>query len=186
MDSIQRIRHVLPHQVRHMLLRGGGRESEGGAKVGRERRKGWRREVAKVCRGSKRACQRDPRIVTLGELGNSEFIPADKVDDPNDLDLWLKVKQHFAESHHEPLSVSNTCKPCWLELTLHHTRMHTQVDGKLRQKGNTKDMIFNVPYLIHYVSSRMSLDYGDIILTGTPEGVGPVSAGQVRHAVQLQ
>lgn len=32
----------------------------------------------------------------------------------------------------------------------------------------------------------MSLDYGDIILTGTPEGVGPVSAGQVRHAVQLQ
>lgn len=47
-------------------------------------------------------------------------------------------------------------------------------------------MIFNVPYLIHYVSSRMSLDYGDIILTGTPEGVGPVSAGQVRHAVQLQ
>ena len=41
-------------------------------------------------------------------------------------------------------------------------------------------MIFSIPYLIHYVSHIMTLEHGDIILTGTPEGVGPVTPGQVR------
>lgn len=40
-------------------------------------------------------------------------------------------------------------------------------------------MIFNVPFLVSYVSGVMTLDAGDIILTGTPSGVGPVKAGQV-------
>jgi acylpyruvate hydrolase len=53
-----------------------------------------------------------------------------------------------------------------------------EVDGKLRQKGNTKDMIFSIPVLISYISSIMTLNEGDVILTGTPSGVGPVKAGQ--------
>lgn len=40
-------------------------------------------------------------------------------------------------------------------------------------------MIFNVPFLVSYVSGIMTLEPGDIILTGTPSGVGPVKAGQV-------
>jgi 2,4-diketo-3-deoxy-L-fuconate hydrolase len=46
------------------------------------------------------------------------------------------------------------------------------VNGQRMQNGNTRDMIFNVPYLVHYVSQFMSLQPGDIISTGTPAGVG--------------
>ncbi|KAM6545136.1 hypothetical protein CsatB_025872 [Cannabis sativa] len=53
-----------------------------------------------------------------------------------------------------------------------------KVDEEIRQKGSTKDMIFKIPYLISHISSFMTLFEGDVILTGTPEGVGPVKAGQ--------
>ncbi len=46
------------------------------------------------------------------------------------------------------------------------TQLDWQVDGKLRQKGNTKDMIFSIPVLISYISSIMTLNEGDVILTG--------------------
>ncbi|GAY35853.1 hypothetical protein CUMW_018950 [Citrus unshiu] len=47
-----------------------------------------------------------------------------------------------------------------------------------RGKGSTKDMIFKIPYLISHISSIMTLFEGDVILTGSPQGVGPVKAGQ--------
>ncbi|XP_038894590.1 probable acylpyruvase FAHD1, mitochondrial [Benincasa hispida] len=53
-----------------------------------------------------------------------------------------------------------------------------KVDDEFRQKGSTKDMIFKIPYLISHISSLMTLLEGDVILTGTPSGVGPVKAGQ--------
>ncbi|CAL5198908.1 unnamed protein product [Lathyrus oleraceus] len=53
-----------------------------------------------------------------------------------------------------------------------------KVDGEIRQKGSTKDMIFKLPFLISYISSLMTLFEGDVILTGTPPGVGPVKEGQ--------
>ncbi|OAY56041.1 probable acylpyruvase FAHD1, mitochondrial [Manihot esculenta] len=53
-----------------------------------------------------------------------------------------------------------------------------KVDGDIRQKGSTKDMIFKIPYLISHISSIMTLFEGDVILTGTPQGVGPVKVGQ--------
>ena len=40
------------------------------------------------------------------------------------------------------------------------------------QSGNTRDMIFAVPFLVHYISQFMSLQPGDVISTGTPHGVG--------------
>ena len=46
------------------------------------------------------------------------------------------------------------------------------VNGQRMQDGSTRDMIFNVPFLVHYVSQFMSLQPGDIISTGTPAGVG--------------
>ena len=58
-------------------------------------------------------------------------------------------------------------------------RLWLKVDGEMKQNGVTADMIFSVPYLISYISSIMRLETGDLILTGTPEGVGPVSPGQV-------
>jgi 2,4-diketo-3-deoxy-L-fuconate hydrolase len=46
------------------------------------------------------------------------------------------------------------------------------VNGRRMQNGSARDLIFNVPYLVHYVSQFMSLQPGDIISTGTPAGVG--------------
>lgn len=48
-----------------------------------------------------------------------------------------------------------------------------KVDGELKQKGKTHDMLFSVPKLISFCSNVMTLEEGDIILTGTPAGVGP-------------
>jgi len=53
-----------------------------------------------------------------------------------------------------------------------------KIDGVFKQKGSTSDMIFNIPQLIHHVSRVMTLEPGDLILTGTPSGVGPLSVGK--------
>jgi 2-keto-4-pentenoate hydratase/2-oxohepta-3-ene-1,7-dioic acid hydratase in catechol pathway len=57
--------------------------------------------------------------------------------------------------------------------------IHTSLDGELRQDGNTKDLIFTIPELVAYISSYTTLLPGDVILTGTPAGVGPMLPGQV-------
>ncbi len=51
------------------------------------------------------------------------------------------------------------------------------VNEQMRQMGSTRDMIFSVPNLVAYISSIMSLEAGDIILTGTPSGVGSLQDG---------
>jgi 5-oxopent-3-ene-1,2,5-tricarboxylate decarboxylase/2-hydroxyhepta-2,4-diene-1,7-dioate isomerase len=57
--------------------------------------------------------------------------------------------------------------------------VRTFVNGKLCQSGNTRDLIFGIPYLIEYLSDFMTLSPGDVILTGTPEGVVNVTPGDV-------
>ena len=52
-----------------------------------------------------------------------------------------------------------------------------RVNGEIRQSGSTSDMIFGVGELVSYVSRIMTLLPGDVILTGTPSGVGPIEAG---------
>ncbi|MEZ5636157.1 MAG: fumarylacetoacetate hydrolase family protein [Burkholderiaceae bacterium] len=49
--------------------------------------------------------------------------------------------------------------------------LQTRVDGVVTQRGNTRDMIFDIPFLIEYFSAFMTLQPGDLILTGTPDGV---------------
>lgn len=72
----------------------------------------------------------------------SDFIPKEKLPDPDNVRLWLKI------------------------------------DGALKQDGNTTDMIFKIPYLLSYISSFVTLEVGDLILTGTPAGVSAITAGQ--------
>ena len=55
--------------------------------------------------------------------------------------------------------------------------LRTLVNGRVTQQGNTRDMIFDIPALIAYLSEFMTLSPGDIILTGTPEGLADVKAG---------
>ena len=57
--------------------------------------------------------------------------------------------------------------------------LHTTVNGQVTQSGNTRDMIFDVPFLIEYFSSFMTLAPGDLILTGTPDGVVDCQPGDV-------
>ena len=52
-----------------------------------------------------------------------------------------------------------------------------RVNGELRQRGNTADLLVSVPALIRHISRIMTLEPGDVIATGTPAGVAPVSAG---------
>lgn len=59
----------------------------------------------------------------------------------------------------------------------HALALRTWVNGELRQHGHTRDLIDDVPALIEYLSSFMTLAPGDIILTGTPEGVSNVMPG---------
>jgi 2-keto-4-pentenoate hydratase/2-oxohepta-3-ene-1,7-dioic acid hydratase in catechol pathway len=54
----------------------------------------------------------------------------------------------------------------------------TRVDGELRQNGRTSDMVFQIGALIAYITAVMTLEPGDVILTGTPAGVGPLAAGE--------
>ena len=57
--------------------------------------------------------------------------------------------------------------------------LQTSVNGRVTQSGNTRDMIFDVPFLIEYFSSFMTLRPGDLILTGTPDGVVDCRPGDV-------
>jgi 5-oxopent-3-ene-1,2,5-tricarboxylate decarboxylase/2-hydroxyhepta-2,4-diene-1,7-dioate isomerase len=57
--------------------------------------------------------------------------------------------------------------------------LSTTVNGQTTQSGNTRDMIFDVPFLIEYFSSFMTLRPGDLILTGTPDGVVDCRPGDV-------
>lgn len=56
-------------------------------------------------------------------------------------------------------------------------RFHLDVNGKTVQKGTTEDLLFTFDNLIAYVSKFFTLKKGDLIFTGTPEGVGPVKIG---------
>ncbi|KAH9823802.1 hypothetical protein DFH28DRAFT_225033 [Melampsora americana] len=78
------------------------------------------------------------------------WIPFDEIQDPHDLNLWLKV------------------------------------NGELKQSSSTNQMIFKIPDLIRYCSNIMTLEEGDLILTGTPAGVGAIKPGDLVEAGLVQ
>lgn len=55
--------------------------------------------------------------------------------------------------------------------------LRTFVNGRQTQTGNTRDMVFDIPFLIEYLTAFMTLEPGDLILTGTPEGLADTRAG---------
>ena len=86
----------------------------------------------------------------------------------------LRVKNRDATTPLGPWLVDAADIPNPMALAL-----QTTVNGKVTQSGNTKDMIFDVPFLIEYFSSFMTLNPGDLILTGTPDGVVDCQPGDV-------
>jgi 2-keto-4-pentenoate hydratase/2-oxohepta-3-ene-1,7-dioic acid hydratase in catechol pathway len=66
-------------------------------------------------------------------------------------------------------------QPVHLDLTL-------RVNGEVRQKSNTRDLIFDIPELIHRLSRYITLEPGDVIATGTPSGISAIEPGDVMEA----
>ncbi len=95
----------------------------------------------------------------------------------------------YLENYYRPnLRVKNrdACTPIgpWLTRTDQiddpmNLKLTTRINNKVTQQGNTKDMIFNVAALLEYLSSIMTLQPGDVILTGTPEGLADTKYGDV-------
>lgn len=69
----------------------------------------------------------------------------------------------------------------WIETELDagNLDIRMRVNGELRQHSNTNQLVFSVPFLVSFLSRWMTLEAGDIIFTGTPSGVGPLSHGDV-------
>lgn len=69
----------------------------------------------------------------------------------------------------------------WIETELDPSDVAvvTRVNGAIRQQGRTSQMVFPAPQLIEYISGIMTLEPGDVILTGTPAGVGPLREADV-------
>jgi len=84
----------------------------------------------------------------------------------------LRVKSRDGCTPLGPWLVDRADVPDPMNLTL-----RTYVNGELAQQGNTRDMVFDVPYLIAYLSGIMTLSPGDVVLTGTPEGLRDVRPG---------
>ena len=68
----------------------------------------------------------------------------------------------------------------WIETELDPADLsvQTELDGELVQDGRTSDMVFTIGEIIEFVSAIMTLLPGDVLLTGTPAGVGPMTVGQ--------
>ena len=59
-----------------------------------------------------------------------------------------------------------------------NVRLWLEVDGEMKIDGNTSDMLLKIPFLISYISKYMTLEKGDLILTGTPPGSSAIKPGQ--------
>ena len=80
---------------------------------------------------------------------------------------WVKGKSHDTYGPIGPYFVTKD------EIKdINNLKMSLDVNGNRMQTGNTNTMIFNVDFIVSYVSKFMSLQAGDIITTGTPPGVG--------------
>jgi 2-keto-4-pentenoate hydratase/2-oxohepta-3-ene-1,7-dioic acid hydratase in catechol pathway len=97
-------------------------------------------------------------------------------------DVTLRDLQHANDQWARAKGFDGSCPlGPWIETDLDPTdvRVETRLNGEVRQAGQSSDMVFGVATLIEYVTEFMTLLPGDVILTGTPEGVGRLAAGDV-------
>lgn len=111
----------------------------------------------------------DVRIYILGYTAVNDFTARDL---QNKDGQWTRAKGFDTFCPVGPL-VTDEIDP-WAGVMV-----ETRVNGQVRQHGNTRDFIFPLDVIIRYVANVMTLVPGDLIATGTPEGVGPVVAGDV-------
>ena len=63
------------------------------------------------------------------------------------------------------------------EVDLERLAVTTRVNGEVRQRGEIADLAFPIPFLLEYITRVMTLEPGDIVATGTPDGIGPLQPG---------
>ncbi|MGE0773151.1 MAG: fumarylacetoacetate hydrolase family protein [Cyclobacteriaceae bacterium] len=97
-------------------------------------------------------------------------------------DLQQKAKEKglpwdIAKGFNGSAPISDVFKPVtdFKDLTKIHFKL--EIDGSVRQEGDTGLMLFNFDYIVSYLSKFFTLKTGDLIFTGTPKGVGPVKIG---------
>jgi 2-keto-4-pentenoate hydratase/2-oxohepta-3-ene-1,7-dioic acid hydratase in catechol pathway len=90
---------------------------------------------------------------------------------------WLRSKNFDTFSPIGPYLIPKDAIP-----DAHNLEMELKVSGETRQKSNTSMMVFKIPEVISYISEHMTLLPGDIIMTGTPEGISPIEVGDVIEA----
>ena len=97
-------------------------------------------------------------------------------------DVTLRDLQHANDQWTRAKGFDGSCPlGPWIETALdpNDVRVETRLNGDIRQAGQTSDMVFGVATLIEYITTFMTLLPGDVLLTGTPEGVGKLEAGDV-------
>lgn len=117
----------------------------------------------------KLSADEDVRPLILGYTALNDFTARDLQKKDSQ---WTRGKGYDTFCPVGPI-VTNEIDP-WAGVSV-----ETHVNGDLRQHGNTRDFIFPLEVVIRYIAEVMTLEPGDVIATGTPEGVGPVVAGDV-------
>lgn len=130
--------------------------------------------IATRCRGVRAARWRDvvAGYTIFNDFGVRDLQPAPPgAENPFPLAQLVKWK------------ASDTFGPTgpWIEDDLEpgNLRIRTRVNGEVRQDSTTANMVFDLPFLIEYITSFATLEPGDLISTGTPAGAGPVEPGDV-------
>ena len=97
-------------------------------------------------------------------------------------DVTLRDLQHANDQWTRAKGFDGSCPlGPWVETELdpNDIRVETRLNGEIRQAAQTSDMVFGVAELIEYITDFMTLLPGDVLLTGTPEGVGRLALGDV-------
>jgi 5-carboxymethyl-2-hydroxymuconate isomerase len=107
------------------------------------------------------------------------------------LDMTMRDKQNEAKKAGNPWSIAkgfdtsaalSAFVPKALVKDPHALEIMLKVNGQIRQRSNTSNMLFRIDVIISFLSSIFTLEEGDVIYTGTPEGVGSVVPGDVIDA----
>src|SRR5699024_9587211 len=128
-------------------------------------------------------------VVAIGKGGRN--IPAENSSDHIagyglGIDVTARDIQQRAKEHGHPWSVAkgfDTFAPLSQFISIrpdtnfNSMKLKLTVNGEIRQQGSTERMIFPVPELVRHLSTIFHLQPGDLIFTGTPEGVSPIKAG---------
>lgn len=126
------------------------------------------------------------RFMRLGKNIESKFAPKYYQEITLGLDLTARDVQSQLKAKGLPWEKAKAFDQSavvgdWLKLEELPETIHFQLykNGELVQDGNSEHMLFSIPQLVEHCSSYFTIKIGDLLFTGTPEGVGPVKAGDV-------